>query len=206
MLRVAFIVVLVAGIGVIVLEIFGWLFGKGEKEPIHDSGGVPESYPWDQHPSIYEHIRSHIQPGEKQLADGWEKLPDEDALAARSETSLRWAAGAMDGVMGHHMGGGDAQKEMKQAYSLISMYCGEPTARNKAAVYEFLVEHETLGFIDPLIEKLIGQSDLNHQRLYDLAYSLAKESPDRSPVKIGMAILGLFQGAGNEELFHVLLG
>ena len=186
------------------MGIFGWIFGKGEDEPVSDSGGVPESYPWDDHPSIYEHIRSHIRPGEKQLVEGWEELPDEEALAARSEGSLRWAAGALDGVMGHHMGKGDDEQETEQAYSVVSAYCGEPTARNKAAVYEFLVEHETLSFIDPLIERVVEDPSINHQRLYDLAYSLATESPDRSPVKFGVAMLGLFEGAGNEELFHTL--
>lgn len=204
MQRAVLIVVLVAGIGVIAMGIFSYFFGKGDDKPAPDVENVSELYPWDANSSIYEHIRSHIRPGEKRLADGWETLPDEDALAARSETSLRWAAGALDGVMGHHMSAGEAEKEMEQANVLILTYCREPTARNKAAVYKFLVEHEVLSIIDPLIEKLVQQPNVDHERLYELAHSLATDSPDRSPVKFGVAMLGLFQGAGNEELFHTL--
>jgi hypothetical protein len=40
--------------------------------------------------------------------------------------------------------------------------------------------------------------------LYELAYSLVSESPDREPVKFGIAILGLYRKSSNEELFQTL--
>ena len=48
------------------------------------------------------------------------------------------------------------------------------------------------------------KESLNHQRLYDLAFSLATESPDREPVKFGIAILGLYPMKENLTLFLTL--
>jgi hypothetical protein len=58
--------------------------------------------PWDQRPSIYDHIRSHTNPEQPGLTEGGETLPDEARVNEGSQ--IRWAAGAMDGVMGHHIG------------------------------------------------------------------------------------------------------
>lgn len=184
------------------MGLFSQFFG-GREEKAPSEGSISGSYPWDKHPSIYEHIKAHIQPDQKKLADGWETLPDEERLASKSESKIRWAAGAMDGVMGHH-GGSNSQQECEQVLSLIQAYCRTPTAENKAKVYEFIVEHNTLDFIDLLMEKVAKSPKLNHDRLYELAYSLASESPDRDPVKLGVAFLGMFRGSGNEELFHTL--
>ena len=58
--------------------------------------------PWDQRPSIYDHIRSHVPADGIGLSEGGETLPDEDRVNAGSK--IRRAAGAMDGVLSHHMG------------------------------------------------------------------------------------------------------
>ena len=109
---------------------FKW-FSRREPEP----GNVeaPNQFPWDRHPSVYEHIQAHLRPGQKRLAEGCEKLPDEEQIAAGSK--IRWAAGAMDGVSTHHMGG----KNTDTANDLLKLartYWESPTARNKAKVYE----------------------------------------------------------------------
>lgn len=45
---------------------------------------------------------------------------------------------------------------------------------------------------------------LNHERLYELAYSFVTEAPDREPVKFGIAILGLYRNPENETLFQTM--
>jgi hypothetical protein len=110
----------------------------------------------------------------------------------------------MDGVFSHHVGDGKNEEDAESLLSHIREYCDAPTVANKARVYRFLVENDTLGFVDPLIERLTQEAAINHDRLYDLSMSLATESPDRGPVKFGVAILGLYQGTGNEDLFHTL--
>ena len=190
-------------IGVIGMGLFSQFFGCREKKAPSE-GSMSGSYPWDKHQSIYEHMKSHIQSGQEELADGWETLPDEERLASKSESKIRWAAGALDGVMGHHSSGSDSQQECKQALSLIQTYCHTPTVENKAKIYSFIMEHTAIHFIDPLMDEITKCPEIDDDRLYDLAHFLATESPDRDPVKVGVALLGMFQGSGNEELFHTL--
>lgn len=178
-----------------------WLF-RGRKDAAKDDDATPKTFPWDAHPSIYEHIKAHIRPGQNGLAEGGDTLPDEERIAGKSQ--VRWAAGAMDGVFSHHVGAGKHDDDAESLVSLIREYCAAPTVANKAKVYEFLVEKDTLGLIDPVIKRITQEAGINHGRLYDLCMSLAKESPDRGPVKFGIAILGLYREAGNHELFHTL--
>ena len=39
---------------------------------------LPPAMPWDQTPSIYQHICRHVNPGQKFLREGGEALPDEE--------------------------------------------------------------------------------------------------------------------------------
>lgn len=54
---------------------FGKVFGKGGNEH-----GESLSMPWDQRPSIYEHIRSHVPADGPGLTEGGETLPDEQRI------------------------------------------------------------------------------------------------------------------------------
>ncbi|MCB9871484.1 MAG: hypothetical protein H6837_16630 [Planctomycetes bacterium] len=179
------------------MSIIKKLFGRGD-EPADD----PPSMPWDQRPSIYDHIRAHVDEAKPGLTDGGDTLPDEARIASGSR--IRWAAGAMDGVMGHHMGQGDNDELVRKAVDLILAYCQSPTAKTKGSLYQHVIEGNTLPLIDPIIEKLIETEGLNHDRLYELARSFVTEAPDREPVKFGIAILGLYQNPDNAVLFQNL--
>ena len=89
------------------MNFFGKLFGKGGDEAVE-----PPAMPWDQRPSLYDHICSHTDPDQPGLAKGGETLPDEARVNEGSK--IRWAAGAMDGVMGHHMGQGGNDEIVRQ--------------------------------------------------------------------------------------------
>ena len=54
------------------MNLFNKLFDNGANE-----AGEPPSMPWDQRPSIYDHIRSHTAPDHLGLMEGAETLPDE---------------------------------------------------------------------------------------------------------------------------------
>jgi hypothetical protein len=58
--------------------------------------------PWDDRPSIFAHVSAHLDPSGVGLTEGGEALPDEARL--HGVDGLRWAAGALDGVLGHHAG------------------------------------------------------------------------------------------------------
>jgi hypothetical protein len=179
------------------MSIFKKMFGKND-EP----NDAPPSMPWDQRPSVFDHIKAHVVDGRDGLTEGGETLPDEERIAAGS--SVRWAAGAMDGVMSHHVGGGDHDEQVRKAVALILAYCQSPAATTKADLYQHVVEGNTLPVIDPVIEALVATNGLNHERLYEVAYSFVTEAPDREPVKFGIAILGLFQNPANADLFQTI--
>jgi hypothetical protein len=65
---------------------------------------------WDNaKPSIFEHVRAHIQDGAG-LAEGGDHLPDEDEL----KDELRWSPGAKDGVGVHHVDGATATNQVEE--------------------------------------------------------------------------------------------
>lgn len=162
----------------------------------------PPTMPWDERPSIYEHVRAHIGQAACGLTEGGETLPDEERVNAGSQ--IRWAAGARDGVATHHMQAGDQTEQVEKTVQLVLAYCTQPTAANKAALYQDIIEENTVAIIDHVIDGIISEEQIDQQRLYELAYSFVAEATDREPVKFGVAILGLFGTADNEELFQTL--
>jgi len=171
--------------------------GKGD-----DSGHEPPSIPWDRRPSILECIRSHIVPGKPGISEDGFALPDEERIAQGSK--IRWAAGAMDGVTTHHMGTGKNEETVRRTVALVLVYSRQPTAKNKAAVYQHVISEHVISIIDPVIEALVKESGIGHDRLYELVRSFVTEAPDREPVKFGIALLGLFRQSGDMELFQTL--
>jgi hypothetical protein len=176
---------------------FDWLFRRTREEPEE----TLQQFPWDRRPSIYDHIKAHIRANEKGLAEAGQTLPDEEQIGANS--TIRWAAGAMDGVATHHMGSKDTDPA-KQLLKLVRAYSTSPTVRNKATVYEFLVENNVVSLIDPFLQSLREAAGMKHERVHDLARSLATESPDRGPVKFGIALLGLVRQERDIEIVRIL--
>jgi hypothetical protein len=182
------------------MRLFGWLAGGSSSS---DKGNeIPPSMPWDDRPSIFRHIREHCRVGQLGLAEEGLTLPDEERITSGSK--LRWAPGAMDGVATHHMASGGEDKLSNKAVDLISKYCEQPTARNKAALYESLLTNNIIALIDPVIELLVARQDLNHERLYELSQWLLTEAPDREPVKLGIAFTGLFRNPQDAETFQII--
>lgn len=171
--------------------------GEGEQ-----GGHEPPSMPWDGRPSILEHVRSHVAIDGPGMAEGGYTLPDEERIAQGSK--IRWAAGAMDGVATHHMGAGEDEEAVRKTAELVVAYSRQPTASNKAAVYRHVVAGHVVSIIDPVIEALVNQGDIGHDRLYELARSFVTEAPDRETVKFGIALLGLFRRPEDLDLFQAL--
>lgn len=143
-------------LGVVTMGLFGWFSGRKGSE--NQGEPQPDQMPWDRHPSIYEHLRSHIQSGKPGLTAGGEDLPDQD----HSTNKIHWAPGAEDGVFSYHVGGHDAAEETENLLALIRAYCDSPTARNKKVIYDFLLSHSVLGLIDPLSDALrLGKTSIS---------------------------------------------
>ena len=69
---------------------------------------------------------------------------------------------------------------------------------------KFLIENRVVPVIDPFMEALRQETDVNHDRLYDLGKSFAKDSPNREPVKFGIAVLGLYGQEQDKDIFRTL--
>jgi hypothetical protein len=174
------------------------LFGSKDDDGSHE----PPSMPWDQRRSILEFMRSHTAAEKPGLTEGGYNLPDDERIGAGSK--IRWAAGAMDGVTTRHMGKGENDETVNKMVELVLAYSRQPTANNKAAVYQHIIVEHVVSVMDPVIEAMVNEKGISHDRLYELGHSFATESPDRETVKFGIAILGLFRQPTNEELFQTL--
>jgi hypothetical protein len=129
-------------------------------------------------------------------------LPDEERINASSK--LRWGVGSMDGVITHHMGTGENEEAVRRTVELVLTYSRQPTATNKATIYQHIIAERVVSIINPVLEGLLGEEEIDQGRLYELARSFVTEAPDREPVKFGIAILGLFRQPADEELFQTL--
>ena len=158
--------------------------------------------PWGERPSIYQHILSHIRPGEPGLLEGGEELPDEGCV--RGDSQIGWAAGALDGVFGHHGGGSDAAEVAGKVLAALKELTEHASNGRAAALYSLLVEHSTLQYVDQLLPSVVEDDEIDHGRLHAIAHWLATGAADREAVKCAVALLGLFQGGEDRDLLLTL--
>ncbi|MDP2877690.1 MAG: hypothetical protein Q8O00_15985 [Holophaga sp.] len=161
--------------------------------------------PWDRsRVPIFQFISSHLQENGSGLRDGGESLPDE---LPPDDTQVRWAAGALDGVGIYHGGwAGGSEKADQLLEALISTLKRIDTTRLDH-LYSLLKEEGAISIVDPVLEKAreaAKAKKLDTTRLWRLAHWLAKNAPDREPVKFAMAILGMFIGPDHRETLMVL--
>lgn len=159
---------------------------------------------WGERPSLYEHIRRHLQPDGVGLAPEGETLPDEEE---KDDSELQWSAGALDGTMGHHFGAGEDPENIEQTLSALRAVLNRAETARFRDLYEWLRQGRAVGLADPLLEALReSHASQPLDRLRDLARWLATQAPDREPVKIGMAILGLFGEEDEDRDLFLTLG
>lgn len=157
---------------------------------------------WGERPSLYDHIRRHLQPDGVGLAPGGETLPDEEE---KDDSEVRWGAGSLDGTMGHHFGAGQDPEDVGQILRTLRAALDRAETARFRDLYELLRQGRALGLADSLLEALReNQATLPLGRLRSLARWLVTQAPDREPVKIGMAILGLFGEKEDRDLLLTL--
>lgn len=182
------------------MGLFYWMRkkGKGDGGSPEQAGSPVGEMPWDSHPSIYEFLKQ-AEPGSGDRSEL--KLPDNEKF--EGDGKLSFAAGAMDGIASHHMGSDPDTEAVGRAAKLLATYCSQPTAANKLELYRWVLDNNVLSLLDPLLERL-SEMKVDVRRLYELAYSLTTESPDREPVKLGIAVLGRFENPENNSIFITL--
>lgn len=168
--------------------------------PKRDSRALP----WQRTPSIYTHIQAHLDPITVRLKPEGVKLPDDERANAGKE--IRWAPGALDGVQGHHFGqGGDeTQAVAHEAASRLLAIAQDGAQADMVALYELMLKHNVLSFIDPTFEELGQSGPPVEPHLHAFARLLAQEAPDREPVKLGIALLGIIGDHGDQHVIELL--
>lgn len=154
--------------------------------------------PWGDRPAIHQALR------EAALPDG--SLPVDCELPDAPEPSdgIQWAAGALDGVMSHHMGASDGTE---RAAALAECVAGLTRKASDAALkelHERVAEGPLLDCVDSLATALMRIEGLDADRVHDLGHFLATHAADREMVKLGAALLGFVEGPNDREVLLTL--
>lgn len=124
----------------------------------------PPMMPWDNGPSICQHIRSHLQ-ADGSLAREALELPDEER---GNGTAFRFAPGATDGIATHHFGVGDAEAAERTAATLFEQlreYGEAPTAADKLQLYRSFQEANVIRVVDPFLRAVPVAIPGDHMRV-----------------------------------------
>ena len=152
--------------------------------------------PWKDYPPIYTHINQHINPEGKLLESG-ETLPDEERRFPPGD--LRWIAGGKDGAFGHHGGDGGDENKAKNVANLVNAIAQTGDVRKHAELYTILLDDDLIDFIDLSLNAIIAHKPPIKPHLRTFARWLVTESPDRGPLKFGIALLGLMRDESSIE-------
>jgi hypothetical protein len=147
------------------------------------------SAPRENRVSIYDHVLAHIPEDGPGLLPGGTRLPDE-AESDPSEVTVTFAPGLIDEILERGTEVADEQAAA-DSFRLIQEVVRHPSATGPhEALNEDLCGKENLGFLDPLVSQ-VYHAGFGRQEIRDLALGLATRSSDRTPVKVGVVLLGL---------------
>jgi hypothetical protein len=142
-----------------------------------------------------------LVPGRPGLAAGGEALPDEERLAASG--GLRWAAGALDGTFAQHGGAGSDEAIAESLHDALVALGERASAQALSNLYALMLRHSALESVDALNGRIV-RGGIDPAKLHTIARFLATRAPDREPVKLAIAWLGLLRGGDDDELLRAL--
>lgn len=162
--------------------------------------GIDE--PWGERPSLFQFIRAHIRPGKAGLTHRGCKLPD---VPSKGNSGLAWNLGGSNATVGHHTRVTSyAEQVADQVLRALHALTQEATEGRAATLYALLAEHKAQDYCLSLLHTIYQDPDLDWSRIYDVAIWLAEGAPDREPVKVAIAILGLYQGEDGVSTIRTL--
>ncbi len=132
------------------------------------------------------------------------KSPDVPLLEEDSGTRVKWAAGALDGIMGHHAGRGDATGDVRRVLDSVRALLGQSSDANLRRLYDAVCKAPLLGYVDELLPAIEGAFPSESARLAAVARYFVLRAPRRGPVKFGIAILGISGSARAGRLHEAL--
>jgi hypothetical protein len=160
--------------------------------------------PWSvERPGIHGFLSGFAVNEGEGLPRSAETLPDEEHLHSRNGSRIRWAAGAMDGVLGRHVED-KGSAVVDQAVRALESALKRPTPEAVKDFYDLINGDEVLRLVDPLLDAVRSARRIDAERLHALARWLAAHSPDRAAVKVGIALLGLLTPPQDTKLLVTL--
>ena len=136
--------------------------------------------------SAYEQIKANID------ADG--KLPHTFSLEEKpAPNQIGFMPGAMDGVGIFHAGGGKEEKAIKKVDSLLRKYFKTGKEKYIAKIENILTNSRTISVIDPILESIRNdEKSIDAGKVFEASLHIVKTSHNIELVKLGIALLGLF--------------
>jgi hypothetical protein len=151
------------------------------------------SLPWTDD-SIFKRIRHQLDPVSGALPEHGMSLPDGE----KTRGGMRYAPGAWDGILGHHMASQDDPEKGRTVAELLDSAARSDRAAAVVECYELLKEDAVFSIIDTVIEKLVEmRTPLEPLKALSLAF--ATRSRDRGPVKAGIALLGAVRAVEHQD-------
>lgn len=147
---------------------------------------------------LYEWIRRH--------ADAGTAVPD--ALPDQPEPGpddLRWAPGALDGIMTHHAGVPETHVWAASLAELALRASRRPVRRLLWRLHDTLATSPALEYLDALLERLVEEPDVDAEALRQVGLWLATCGTLRDPVKVGIGLVGI-AGVGDARRDLLVLG
>lgn len=151
---------------------------------------------WEGRLAIFECVRAHA------LARSTGALPEDLVLPDdehHRSGGMRWAAGALDGVVGHHAQAEDDRLRAKQIVKALRDLMSVATPEHLAHLTRLLARAPVLGVLDEVLAEIVQAGDLDPDRFHELAMLLVSRGPDREIVKLGISMLGVLVGADERE-------
>ena len=150
---------------------------------------------WDRRASIYAFVAGAVAALGEHEALSELALPDDD----RQSSSVRWAAGALDGVLGHHVPAEGERLRAKQIVKALRDLLESAQPERLAHLTRLLTRAPVLGVLDDVLAELVSGGELDPERFHELAAFLLDHAPDREVVKLAVSMLGVLVGCDERE-------
>lgn len=141
-------------------------------------------------PSIYDYIKQQTGPTLAPLSGKSLTLPDEERFYIGKE-GPRYAAGAIDGIMTHHMARFDRDEELIDTIVGLLLDLSEQLNMDTINKLEEKLEsiQMMVAYIDPIIEQLAEKETAYYPNLHQVARQLTFFAKKRNSVKLGISLL-----------------
>ena len=164
-----------------------------ESSPLHPWSLTRLTPPWDETRSIYWQILDHPEKSD---------LPDEE----RDPEKLRFAAGAFDGVIGHHTAKGeDANHAATTLVRLLEALIHTPSQEHLSDLYRTVIESSALQLADEFQNQATDRLLPRYaDRVAETGRYFASGADRREAVKFGILLLGIAGDSSDAPLLKTL--